>query len=93
VSVGQIAKLVASGFPSGKHNRDRRGVPQLRPMNIDREGRLDLTNLKYVEGEVPRELQRGDVLFNNTNSPELIGKTTAVLIETCGCLDTSGIAA
>jgi type I restriction enzyme, S subunit len=27
-------------------------------------------------------LQRGDVLFNNTNSPELIGKTTAVLIET-----------
>jgi type I restriction enzyme S subunit len=50
-------------------------------MNIDREGRLDLTTLKYVEGDIPRELQNGDVLFNNTNSPELIGKTTAVLID------------
>jgi type I restriction enzyme S subunit len=37
--------------------------------------------LKYVEGDVPRELTNGDVRFNNTNSPELIGKTTAILID------------
>jgi type I restriction enzyme S subunit len=81
VSVGQIARLVASGFPSGEHNQDKKGVPHIRPMNVDREGRLDLTVLKYVEGDIPRELQNGDVLFNNTNSPELIGKTAAVLID------------
>jgi type I restriction enzyme S subunit len=82
VSIGQIAKLVASGFPSGQHNQEARGVPHIRPMNIDRDGRLDLNFLKYVEGDIPRELAKGDVLFNNTNSPELIGKTTAVLVDT-----------
>ena len=77
-SVGQIARLVASGFPSGKHNLEGIGVPHIRPMNIDRDGRLDLDLLKYVDGAIPRELSKGDVLFNNTNSPELIGKTTVV---------------
>jgi len=81
-SIGQIARFVGPGFPSGEHNQDERGVPHLRPMNIDREGRLNLTTLKYVAGEIPRELQRGDIIFNNTNSPELIGKTTAILIDT-----------
>jgi type I restriction enzyme S subunit len=57
-------------------------VPHIRPMNIDREGRLDLNLLKYVDGEIPRELEKGDVLFNNTNSPDLVGKTTAVLVDT-----------
>ena len=50
-------------------------------MNIDRAGRLALASLKYVEGAIPRELRKGDVLFNNTNSPELIGKTTTVSID------------
>ena len=81
-SVGQVARTVASGFPCGEHNEEERGVPHIRPMNIDREGRLDLSTLKYVQGEPPRELHRGDVVFNNTNSPELIGKTTAVLTDT-----------
>jgi len=47
-------------------------------MNIDREGRFDLTETRFVDGEAPKLLQRGDVLFNNTNSPELIGKTTVI---------------
>ena len=80
-SVGHIARLIASGFPSGKHNQDGVGVPHVRPMNIDREGRLDLNSLKYVDGAIPRDLSKGDVLFNNTNSPELIGKTTVVSID------------
>ena len=80
-SVDHIARLVASGFPSGKHNQEGVGVPHIRPMNIDREGRLDLNSLKYVDGAIPRELSKGDVLFNNTNSPELIGKTTVVSID------------
>ncbi len=81
VSIAQVARLVASGFPSGDHNQEQRGTPHIRPMNIDREGQLNLDVLKYVEGGVPRELTKGDVIFNNTNSPELIGKTTAILID------------
>ena len=50
-------------------------------MNVDREGRLDLNILKYVDGAIPRELSKGDILFNNTNSPELIGKTAVVSID------------
>ena len=53
-SVDHIARLVASGFPSGKHNQEGVGVPHIPPMNIDREGRLDLNSLKYVDGAIPR---------------------------------------
>ena len=77
-SIAGVARDVASGFPSGAHNQQGVGVPHIRPMNIDRQGRFDLSAVKYVEGEPARELTRGDVLFNNTNSPELVGKTTVV---------------
>ncbi|MGQ0551705.1 MAG: restriction endonuclease subunit S [Planctomycetota bacterium] len=77
-AIASIAESVTSGFPSGAHNSEGRGVPHIRPMNIDREGRFDLSEVKSVEGEVPKTLVAGDVLFNNTNSPELIGKTTVI---------------
>jgi type I restriction enzyme S subunit len=44
-------------------------------MNIDRDGNLDLSDVKFVEGDPAHTLQFGDVLFNNTNSPVLVGKT------------------
>jgi type I restriction enzyme S subunit len=47
-------------------------------MNVDRQGRLDLSVVKYVVNSNGPRLRRGDVLFNNTNSPELIGKTTTI---------------
>lgn len=51
----------------------------LRMNNITYEGHLDLTNLKYIdmpENEVEKYVVRkGDVLFNRTNSKELVGKT------------------
>lgn len=51
----------------------------LRMNNITYEGQLDLSNLKYIDVD-DKELekyaaQRGDVLFNRTNSKELVGKT------------------
>lgn len=76
--VQDVASRVESGFPSGKHNQDGRGVPHLRPMNISRDGALDLTEVKYVEDKDGRRLCEGDVLFNNTNSPPLVGKTAVV---------------
>jgi type I restriction enzyme S subunit len=59
------------------------GVPVLRMPNIQ-EGEIDLRNLKYVPLEAADlasfRLRRGDILFNRTNSPELVGK--AAVFET-----------
>jgi len=48
-------------------------------MNVSRDGCLDLRELRFVpKDHDERRLAQGDVLFNNTNSPELIGKTTLI---------------
>ena len=64
---------------SQKSNEEGRGIPILRMGNVTTDGRLDLTALKTVElenGELARQrLQAGDILFNRTNSRELVGKT------------------
>lgn len=50
-------------------------------MNISRNGTIDLTNLKYVDAKPGCDVKNGDVLFNNTNSPELIGKTAVCSLD------------
>ena len=51
----------------------------LRMGNITYDGHLDLTDLKYIdvpESELDKcTVKKGDVLFNRTNSKELVGKT------------------
>ena len=53
--------------------------PVLRMNNISRTGEMDFTDLKFMD--LPANLhgrylvRAGDVLFNRTNSPELVGKT------------------
>ena len=51
----------------------------LRMNNITYDGYLDLTSLKYIDmpdSEVEKYIvRRGDILFNRTNSKELVGKT------------------
>ena len=53
--------------------------PYLRMGNITYDGQLDLTNLKYItidDKELDKYIvKKGDVLFNRTNSKELVGKT------------------
>ncbi|MFF7239100.1 hypothetical protein [Streptomyces collinus] len=66
------------GFASGKHNRDGDGIVHLRPMNITRNGAIDLSDARYVNDDSDRRVEYGDVLFNNTNSPALVGKTAWV---------------
>jgi type I restriction enzyme S subunit len=64
---------------SARANDLRQGIAVVRMNNIDSEGRVDLKSLKYIElpeSEITRlELRRGDILFNRTNSQELVGKT------------------
>ena len=60
----------AKSEPSGK-------VPVIRMGNIQN-GKIDWSNLAYTSDAVEIEkycLNSGDVLFNRTNSPELVGKT------------------
>ena len=53
--------------------------PYLRMNNITYDGELDLTDIKYIdipESELDKcAVRNGDVLFNRTNSRELVGKT------------------
>ncbi len=78
VPVDRIADDVQPGFACQPTTGDK-GVPQLRTNNVSSDGRIDLTEVKRVpatESQRERyELRRGDILFNNTNSPALVGKT------------------
>lgn len=75
-TVDQLARLVQYGS-SSKTREVQEGVPVLRMGNITN-GRLRLDELKYLPAdhkEFPDLLLAdGDVLFNRTNSPELVGK-------------------
>lgn len=59
--------------------------PYLRMNNLTNDGHLDLTNLKYIDipdNELEKCLvRRGDILFNRTNSIDLIGKTAVFNLE------------
>lgn len=68
---------VTTGFPFGGHNENGSGVPHIRPFNVTTSGEINLEQIKSIPTEAaagkPR-LQRGDVVFNNTNTKELVGK-------------------
>jgi type I restriction enzyme S subunit len=76
-SVQQLSWLIEYGT-SAKASEDATGVPVLRMGNLF-EGEISFDQLKYLpkdHNEFPRLLLAvGDVLFNRTNSPELVGKT------------------
>ncbi len=73
-----IAMEINSGFASGKHNKSGNGIAHIRPMNIDSSGKINLTVVKYIEDNFKDKLKKDDVLFNNTNSPKLLGKTALI---------------
>src|SRR5687767_14296135 len=78
-NLGDLVSSVQPGFACGVHNRDGEGIAHIRPMNVNEDGRIELSVLKFVSRkQVDRDerlLRAGDVVFNNTNSPELVGKT------------------
>ena len=78
VSVDEVTAAVQYGSSSKAVDHFPGGVPVLRMGNII-EGKLSYENLKYLptqHDEFPALLlEDGDVLFNRTNSAELVGKT------------------
>ena len=82
VQVDDLMLTDESGFACSKTKLVDVGLPHLRPFNISDDGSLYLGDIYQVPiEEAPdskRELLPGDVLFNNTNSVELVGKSTIV---------------
>ncbi|AMG00277.1 restriction endonuclease [Vibrio harveyi] len=79
--LGTIRDLVESANygTSGKASESEGEYPVLRMGNITYQGSWDFSDLKYIdlaEKELPKYLvHKGDLLFNRTNSRELVGKT------------------
>lgn len=79
---GTIRDLVESANygSSAKASEDTGDYPILRMGNITYQGRLDLSDLKFIDlHDSDKEkflVRKGDLLFNRTNSKELVGKTT-----------------
>ena len=77
--LGAVVCDVQPGFACGVNNRGGDGVAHLRPMNVTKDGEIDLSDLKFISAKEAdgdrKSLRRDDVLFNNTNSTELVGKT------------------
>lgn len=75
-TIGDLVEVATYGTsqkagPSGD-------VPVLRMGNITTRGEVDLSDLKYLQRENVAEnhiVRKGDVLFNRTNSADLVGKT------------------
>jgi type I restriction enzyme S subunit len=77
--VRQIRDLLLSASYGTNEKATATGAfPVLRMNNITRTGDIDLSELKYMElGLNARDhylVKAGDVLFNRTNSPDLVGK-------------------
>ena len=78
-TIGERATLVEYGSSQKAHESPTEGdIPVLRMGNIQG-GRLDFASLKYLSSSAPGVpgliLKPGDLLFNRTNSAELVGKS------------------
>ena len=77
VTIGDITTEVRYGTSKPAVEGGR--YPYLRMNNLTIDGHLDLTELKYID--IPDDeiekcvVRKGDILFNRTNSIELVGKT------------------
>jgi len=83
VELGKVAIEIKSGFACGNSDKNTEGVPHIRPMNIRSDGQFVWEGTKYIseeefEDKTGYKVKKGDVLFNNTNSKELVGKTCFV---------------
>ncbi|QPK79213.1 restriction endonuclease subunit S [Corynebacterium lizhenjunii] len=76
-TIGEYLESTQYGT-SAKANEST-GIPILRMGNITYGGDVDLAQLKYIDmssqDRVKYSLREGDLLFNRTNSKDLVGKT------------------
>lgn len=79
-NLNNVILNLKSGVGAGKQDQatSNDGIIQIRPTNINREGHLIYDKCIYLPREKISQLELidiDDILFNNTNSQELVGKT------------------
>lgn len=71
---------------SKKASSDQKQFPIIRMNNITYSGEMNFTDLKYIDLDDKEQknylARKGDILFNRTNSKELVGKTAVYEKET-----------
>jgi type I restriction enzyme, S subunit len=83
--MGNLSTVVnATQYGTSNILDKEKGVPCLRMNNITDKGYMNVTKLKYLN--VPEQIQKyqlkkGDILFNRTNSRELVGKTSIFVLD------------
>lgn len=79
--LGNVLASMQPGFACGQ--RDEKGVAQLRMNNISTDGKVNWDKIVRIPADYTNMfkywLEPGDVLFNNTNSVELVGKSAIFL--------------
>ena len=77
VTIGDV--IIDIRYGTSKPAAEGGKYPYLRMNNITVDGQLDLKDLKYIDisyDEIEKcVVRKGDILFNRTNSIELVGKT------------------
>ncbi len=79
--IEEVTSYLKAGFAAGAKDQDNlNGILQIRPTNINEKFLLYFDKNIYVKMEsLPKKrsylIKKKDVLFNNTNSQELVGKT------------------
>ena len=91
-TIGEVCEYITSGFAAGRQNQAfdyEYGIPHIRPLNLDIFGRISLEGTKFVPKSSTAENKlciQGEVLFNNTNSTDLVGKSAVFDLEQpCAC--------
>lgn len=78
-TVRAVVEDLQSGFAQKPGEEANGTTPQVRTHNVTPDGKVSLNGIKHVTASL-KELERyslsmGDVVFNNTNSEEWVGKT------------------
>jgi len=85
LTIGNVVEMTQYGS-SQKSSERGGGYPCLGMNNLTYKGHFDLSHLKYVElseNEFRKyKLEVGDILFNRTNAPNLVGKTGVITKDT-----------
>jgi len=80
--LGEVFKDISSGFACSKRFEKDGGYVHLRTHNISTNGVLNFDKIIEIEETKVNvgssKIFKGDVIFNNTNSTELVGKTSYV---------------
>ena len=78
-TVGKVIVDMQPGFAQRPGDEDAGSTPQIRTHNVSPDGKITLEGIKHVTisgKELKKyQLKKGDVVFNNTNSEEWVGKT------------------